>query len=126
MRAEGAAALCFLLLGPGAVIGEVEALFDECVDIDRPVLAGALTRVQEHVLDDRVGTFAVLYDLVEVTLQHVRNLTDLGAQLAVEMRTGKRLPSRVSEIVVTFLAYTLQGFFLPPPPPPTLVPGSLI
>ena len=32
-----------LLLGAGAMIGQVEALLDESVDIDRPVLSGPLT-----------------------------------------------------------------------------------
>jgi hypothetical protein len=73
------------------VIGENEALLHESVDIDRPVLAGALPRMQQHVLDDRVGALAVLYDLVEIALQHVRDLADLRAQLAVELRAAERL-----------------------------------
>ena len=32
----------------------IKALFDDSVDIDRPVLSGAMTRMQQHVLDDRV------------------------------------------------------------------------
>jgi hypothetical protein len=32
-----------LLLGPCPVIGKVEAFIDQGVDIDRPVLSGALT-----------------------------------------------------------------------------------
>jgi hypothetical protein len=33
--------------------------------------------VQQHVLDDRIRTLAVLDDLVEVALQSIRNLADL-------------------------------------------------
>ena len=86
-----------LLLGPRAVIGEIEALLDQGIDIDRPVLAGALTRMQQHVLDDGVGALAVLHDLVEIALQHIGNLADLGAQLAVEVCAGKRLAQFVNE-----------------------------
>jgi hypothetical protein len=43
-----------LLLSAGPMIGEVEALLDHGIDIDRPVLSGALSRMQQHVLDDRV------------------------------------------------------------------------
>ena len=44
------------------------------------------------------GSFAVLHDLVEVALQHIRNLTDLSAQLAVEMGTCKRLTQFVDQL----------------------------
>jgi 5'-deoxynucleotidase YfbR-like HD superfamily hydrolase len=47
--------------------------------------------MQQHVLDDRVCALAVLHDLVEIALQHVRDLADLRAQLAVELRAAERL-----------------------------------
>ena len=47
------------LFGPRAVIGEVQRLLDHRVDVDRRSLARALARVQQHVLDDRVGALAV-------------------------------------------------------------------
>ena len=86
-----------LLLGARSVIGEIEALLDQGVDIDRPVLSRPLTRMQQHVLDDRVGALAVLYDLVEIALQHIRNLADLRTQLAVEVRASERLSQFVNE-----------------------------
>ena len=43
---------------------------DESIDIDEPVLARAFARVQQHVLDDGIGTLAVLHDLVEIAAQH--------------------------------------------------------
>ena len=86
-----------LLFGPRPVIGEIEALLDEGIDIDGPVFAGAFARVQQHVLDDGIGTLAVLHDLVEIALQRIRNLADLGSQLAVEVRACKRLPQFVDE-----------------------------
>ena len=47
--------------------------------LNRPVLSRPLTRMQQHVLDDRIGALAVLYDLVEIALQRVGDLADLGA-----------------------------------------------
>ena len=82
-----------LLLGPRPVIGEIEALLDQGVDIDRPVLSRALTRMQQHVLDDRVGALAVLHDLVEIALQRIGDLADLCAQLAVEVRACQAPPA---------------------------------
>ena len=55
-------------------------------------------RMQQHVLDDRVGALAVLHDLVEIALQHIGDLVDLGAQLAVEVRASKRLPQLVDQL----------------------------
>src|ERR1019366_6575316 len=57
-----------LILGPCAVIGEIEALLDDGVDIHGPALSGTLTRMQQHVLDDRVSALAVLHDLLEIAL----------------------------------------------------------
>src|SRR5208282_49638 len=54
------------LLGPRAVIGEIQRLVDHRVDVDRRPLARALARMQQHVLDDRIGALAVLHHLVEV------------------------------------------------------------
>ena len=53
--------------------------------------------MQQHVLDDRVGALAVLHDFVEITLQHIRKLADLGAQLAVEVRAIERHPQFVDK-----------------------------
>ena len=78
-----------LLLGPRAVVGEIEALLDEGVDIDRPVLTRAFTRVQQHVLDDGIGALAVLHDLVEIALQRIRQFVDFARALIVEVGTGQ-------------------------------------
>src|SRR5262245_9473338 len=53
--------------------------------------------MQQHVLYDRVGTLAVLYDLVEITLQHVRNFGDLTLQLVAKAGFGKHLPQFVDQ-----------------------------
>ena len=56
-----------------------------------PVLAGALARMQQHVLDDRVGALAVLHDLFEIALQHIGDLGDFRTQLAIKL-TRHRAP----------------------------------
>ena len=86
-----------LLLGPSPVVGEIEALLDQGVDVDRPMLSRALARMQQHVLDDRIRAFAVLHDFIEIALQHIRNRSDLCAQLAVKVRASKRFPQFVNE-----------------------------
>jgi hypothetical protein len=45
-----------LFLGAGTMIGEIETLLDECVDVDRPMFARAFALVQQHILDDGVGS----------------------------------------------------------------------
>ena len=67
-------------LRPRAVIGEVEALLDDRVDVGGPVLARSLARMQQHVLDDRIGALAVLHHLFEIALQHVGEFVDLLAR----------------------------------------------
>src|SRR6202042_1877233 len=70
--------------GPRSVIGEVEALLDDRIDVGGPAVARTFARMQQHVLDDRIGALAVLHDLVEVTLEHIRELVDHLPDLAVE------------------------------------------
>ena len=74
------------LLGARAVIGEVEAFLDNRVDVGGPALARAFARMQQHVLDDRIGALAVLHHLFEIALEHLRQFVDLFADLVVERR----------------------------------------
>jgi hypothetical protein len=69
-----------LVLRPRPVIGKVDALLDQGVDIDGPVLCGLL-----DASATTVGTLAVLHDLVEIAPQRIRDLTNLCAQLRVEV-----------------------------------------
>src|SRR5262249_53181154 len=66
----------------GSMVGEVEALVDDRVDLDWPMRARALARMQQHVLDDGVGALAVLHDPSEVVLQRASQLFDFLADLA--------------------------------------------
>jgi hypothetical protein len=45
------------------------------------MLARALARVQQHVLDDRIGAPAMLSDLVEIISQRVRQFGNRRARL---------------------------------------------
>src|SRR5262245_20544669 len=66
------------------MIGEIKAFLDNRIDINRPVFSGALARVEKHVLDDRISSLAMLYDLIEVASQHVHELGQLRAFLSVK------------------------------------------
>src|SRR5512143_3846398 len=53
--------------------------------------------MQQHVLYDRISPLAVLDDLVEIALQHIGDLANLGAQLAIEVGSCQRLPQFVNK-----------------------------
>src|SRR5262245_44525600 len=73
-----------LFLSSRTVIGEIKAFFDQCVDIDNPMFTRAFARVQEHVLDNGIGPFAMLHDLVEIAAQCLHQFGDLTVLLFVE------------------------------------------
>src|ERR1700675_3171439 len=62
------------------------------------MLSGALTGMQQHILDDRVGARAVLYHFIEIALQHICDLIDLLAQLAVEVRATESLTQFIDKL----------------------------
>src|SRR4029077_1071569 len=53
------------------MIGKSDRFLDQSIDIDRTVLSRALSGMEQHVLDDRVGALAVLHDLVQIALQRI-------------------------------------------------------
>ena len=67
------------------MVREIEALLDERVGINKPMLARAFARVQQHVLDDSVGALAVLNDLVEVVAQGVRQFGYFGERISINL-----------------------------------------
>ena len=77
-----------LLLCSGTMIGEIKAFLDEGVDVDGPMLARTFAGVHQHILDDGVGAFPVLHDLVEIVAQSVRQFGDFGAGLIVGLHFG--------------------------------------
>ena len=60
-----------LILGAGAVIGEIERLLDQRVEIDALPIAAAAARMRQHALDDIVGALAVFDDPLEIAGQHL-------------------------------------------------------
>ena len=64
---------------------------------DRPVLAAALARMQQHVLDDGIGALAVLHDLFQIVLQKPRQLIDFGADLLRELSWLEHVVQLVSQ-----------------------------
>ena len=103
-----------LLVGPRPVPGEIEAFLNESINIDRPVLSGALTRMQQHVLDDRIGTLAVLYDLVEIAPQRVGQLFNLAARFMVDRYTVQGVLQFIDQLGGTpeKLLTKLSGFLI--------------
>ena len=73
------------------MIRETEALFDNGIHIDEPVFARAFARVQQHVLDDTISSFAVLHNLVEIAPQSLRQFVDLGTCLVIEYNAFQSL-----------------------------------
>ena len=66
------------------MIGEVERVFDQCIDVRGLPVVAAAARMRQHALDNAVGTPAVLGDLGEIAGQHPDNLIDLGAGVLAE------------------------------------------
>jgi hypothetical protein len=55
-----------LVPGAGTVIGEVERLLDQVVEVDLTPFAADAARVLQHALDDVVSALAMLGDLLKV------------------------------------------------------------
>src|SRR5262249_29176860 len=85
------------LLGAGTMIGEIKALLDEGIDVDRPMLSRSFARVQQHILDDSVRALAVQNDLVEVVAQGVRQIGYFTANPLIERRALEGLPQFVDQ-----------------------------
>src|SRR5215471_15612800 len=54
-------------------------------------------RMQQHVLDDRIGALAVLNDFVEVTSQRGHQLCNLAASLFVQARILQSLLELINQ-----------------------------
>ena len=71
------------------MIGEVQRLLDEGIDVDALPLAAATARMREHALDDIVGPLAMLRDAFEIAGQCFNNLLGLGALIRIQDRNGR-------------------------------------
>src|SRR5262249_23574115 len=86
------------LLGSRTVVGEVETFLHQSVDVGSSQLAPALTRVQEHVLDNRIGALAVLDDLAEIIFQQVGQLVSFLAAFLGKALLLQRVPEFVGQL----------------------------
>ena len=75
-----------LILGAGAVIGEVQRLLDQRIDVGLLPVARAAARMRQHALDDAVSAPAVFDDLGQVAGQQVHRVLQLGALVLVRLR----------------------------------------
>jgi signal transduction histidine kinase len=66
------------------VFGEIEALSDQGIDVDRPMFSRILPGMQQHVLDDRISAFSVLNHLAEVAFKHVGRAVKHGFNITLE------------------------------------------
>jgi hypothetical protein len=67
--------------------------------------------MQQHVLDDGIGALAMLYDLVEIALQRIRNLADLRCYFAgVASLAGSVARSPKVGCFGSFVKPTADGF----------------
>ena len=70
------------------MVGEIEALFEQVIQVGRPGGLGSLACMREHILDDAVGAIAVRLDLGEHVLDG-RELTEcLVALSRIELLNG--------------------------------------
>src|SRR5438034_1367845 len=80
-----------LLLDAGAVVGELEALANQRIDVDSAPLTRAIARVHEHIPDDRVGAPAVLHYFFKIALQQRCDFVSFAAHQVVEGRVLEEL-----------------------------------
>lgn len=81
MRCQGDIEGC--ILRTLAVIGQVDVLSEESVQVSRLSLAGSTSRVQQHAAHDVVGALAVLANLAEILFQ-------VGEKIVHVFRNGSR------------------------------------
>src|ERR1700720_3051806 len=62
------------------------------------MLPRALTRMQQHILYNRVCALAMLHDLVEIALQHIRDLINFRTPFAVEANAIEHLTQFVNKL----------------------------
>src|SRR5262249_12307258 len=97
-----------LVLRSGAVIGKVQALLKERIQIGSLPVSAAAARMLQHASNDAVGATTVFGDLFEIAGQHPDRLKDLGAFSSIQRADGRsrsflqlvqKLDRETSEIV---------------------------
>src|SRR5215467_1804320 len=72
------------ILRPATVIGEVQCLLDQTVEIDTATFAAAAAGMLQHALDDAIGAASMLGDLFEIAGQHRYRLVNLSMLFVAE------------------------------------------
>ena len=70
------------------MVGEVQSLLNEVIEVHRPTLAGDPARVLQHALDDAIGSPAVLCNFYKVPIQRIDDLFELAALVGID--SGQR------------------------------------
>ena len=95
------------------MIGEIEALLDESVDIYEPMFSGALARMQQHILDDSIRPLAMLHDLFEIAPQRVAFSPISARRFVVEVSPEACRNSSISSTETAEKLLTkLSGFLI--------------
>src|SRR5262249_45817 len=81
-----------LRLGPRSVPCEIEAFLNQRIDINHPMLTGALARVLQHILDNGIRAFAMMHDLVEIALEQVGQFFNFSSGFIVKRHTLQYVP----------------------------------
>ena len=66
------------------MIGEVQRLLDQRIQIDALALADRAAGMRQHAGDDAVGAAAMLGDLGQIAGHHLEDLVELGPAVVVE------------------------------------------
>ena len=70
------------------MVGQIEALVHQGIDVRRPPLARTLAGMRQHALDDGVGAAAVLADLPQIVDQCGQQILGVGAPVVAERGEG--------------------------------------
>ena len=66
------------------MIGQIQRLVGDGVEVGGLAFARPLARVQQHVLDDAVGALAVLVDLAQVLAHGLEQILGVVARLRLQ------------------------------------------
>ena len=81
-----------LILSAGAVIGEIERLFDQPVEVDVLSIAAAAAGMRQHPFDDIVGAFSVLDDFFKIAGKRVNDFVNIAALFLPKRGQRRRGP----------------------------------
>jgi hypothetical protein len=72
------------ILGPHAMIGQVDIFTEQQVDVGRLAYPCLAARVLQHTVDNAVGALAVLGDFLHILLQGCQQIGNIFKRLGIE------------------------------------------